>query len=364
MRFIVKIGTNLLTNEDHSLNTDFIENIAGQVAELKSAGHEAMIVTSGAVAAGRQNLTLKKESKHIPYRQALASIGQTFLLDTYRDAFSKHDIVIGQVLLTMADFERHQNFLSTRNTLELLLEMGVVPIVNENDVTTFDELKFGDNDNLSARVASLINAEKLLFLSDVNGLYDASPKKHPDAKLIPVVEKITPEITKMAVTEHSKVTCGGMEGKLAAAQFATESGVTVIITDGTISNVVKELILDEAEHGTRFERQFTPREARRKWLQTQCLKDASLSVDDGAKTALLEKGKSLLPSGVTEISGDYKRGDVINILDGNGEKIGFGQINYSSDEMAQIKGLQSNEIQAVLGYVLEEVVMHRDNMVT
>jgi glutamate 5-kinase len=362
MRFVVKIGTNLLTKEDHSLNTEFIQTIAEQIAELKKEGHKPLIVTSGAVAAGRQSMTLKKEGKHIPYRQALASIGQTFLLGTYRDAFSKHDLSIGQVLLTMADFEQHANFLSTRNTLELLLEMDVIPVINENDVTTFDELKFGDNDNLSAHVASLVNAEKLILLTDVNGLFDDNPKKNPAAKRIQKVKKVTPAIKKMALTENTKTSRGGMGGKLDAAQYATESGVTVFIADGNIFNVITEIIQEDADHGTSFTRQFTPREARRKWLQTQCLKNASITVDDGAKTALLEKGKSLLPSGVQGVEGEFSRGDVVSILS-SGEKIGFGQINYSNEEMVEIKGCQSREIEEKLGYVLEEVVMHRDNMV-
>lgn len=364
MRFVIKIGTNLLTNPDHSLNTEFIKNIAAQVAELKQRGHNFLIVTSGAVAAGRQSLTLKKEGKHIPYRQALASIGQTTLLETYRDAFSQHDIMIGQVLLTMADFERRPNFLSTRNTLELLLEMEVIPIINENDVTTFDELKFGDNDNLSAHVASMMDVDKLILLTDVNGLFEENPKKNPHAKRIEVVQKVTPEIKKMALTENSKNSRGGMGSKLAAAEYATESGVTVVITDGNIFNVITELILGEADHGTQFMRQFTPREVRRKWLQTQCLKEAAITLDAGATSAIQEKGRSLLPSGIIQVTGTFKRGDVVRILDGKNQKIGFGQINYGSEEIAKIKGCQSTEIEEKLGYMLEEEVIHRDNMVT
>lgn len=363
MRFVLKIGTNLLTNSDHSLNGEFIGEMARQIAGLKKKGHEALIVTSGAVAAGRQSLTLKKEGKHIPYRQALASIGQTRLLETYRDAFARHGFVIGQVLLTMADFERRPNFLSTMNTLGLLLELGVIPLINENDVTTFDELKFGDNDNLSAHVASLMNADLLLLLTDVNGLYDDNPKKNPEAKRIERVERITPIIKKFAVTEHTKVSRGGMGSKLAAAEYATESGVPVIIMDGRIPQAVIDVVEGTALHGTRFERQFTRREARRKWLQTQCLRGAAIRVDSGAKAAVLEKGKSLLPSGVKGVEGRFKRGDVVAIVDEEGKKIGFGQINYGSEEIGEIKGLHSGKIEEVLGYVLEDVVMHRDNMV-
>jgi len=363
MRFVVKISTNLLTKEDHSLNVPFIQQIVAQLTQLHAAGHEPIIVTSGAVTAGRQALTLKKENKHIPYRQVLASIGQTLLLETYRDQFSTQDILTGQVLLTRADFEDRDHFLSTRNTLELMLQLRVVPIINENDVTTFDELKFGDNDNLSARVASLINAEKLILLSDVDGLYDGNPKNNPEAHLIPVVEKINDTILGLAEDTKSKTTVGGMAGKLAAAKYATEAGVTVWIAKGTTPNVVVDILTESAHHGTRFERQFSPREARRKWLQTQCLSTAWIQVDAGATRALLEGGKSLLPSGVVQVEGAFLRGDVIKIQGQNGETIGFGQINYGTEEMIKICGVQSNEIAGILGYALEDVVIHRDNMV-
>ena len=201
MRFIVKIGTNLLTNEDNSLNTAFVKTITTQVATLHKNGHEPIIVTSGAVASGRKSLKLKKESKHIPYRQVLASVGQTYLLDTYRDDFREHNIVIGQVLVTMGDFNERKNFMSTKKTMELMLELKVIPIINENDVTSFDELKFGDNDNLSAHMASLLGAEKLIILTDVDGLFESNPQKNPDAKLVKIVEKIDDSIKKMAPQE-------------------------------------------------------------------------------------------------------------------------------------------------------------------
>lgn len=363
MRFVVKIGTNLLTNEDHSLNTVFIKSIASQVAELKKAGHEPMIVTSGAVAAGRRILTLKKENKHVPYRKALAAIGQAFLLDTYRDAFEPYGMPIGQILLTMADFEKRENFLSTYNTFQFLLKNHVVPIINENDVTTLDKMGFGDNDTLSAHVASLMGAEKLIILTDVVGLCDDNPKQNPNAKVIEVVEKITPQIQKLAPTENTKKTRGGMGSKLNGALYATESGVIVHIANGDIPNVLCDLILERVSHGTRFERQFTPREARRKWLHLQRVRGAAIIVDDGAKTAITERGKSLLPSGIKGVEGAFNRGDVVTILDMGGEKVGFGQINYGAEEMHKIKGLHSEKIIDALGYVLEEVAMHRDNMV-
>lgn len=363
MRFVVKIGSNLLTNEDNSLNTEFIQHIVDQVAELHKKGHEPIIVTSGAVASGRKSITPFRESKNIPYRQALAAVGQTFLLETYQKSFSKYGIVIGQVLLTMVDFEHQRNFLSTRNTMNLLLKMRVVPILNENDVTTFDEIKFGDNDNLSARVAGLLNADRLLLLTDVDGVYDSNPKQNKNAKCIPVIERVDDATLALADGRSSKG-MGGMESKLKAARFAMEAGVDVWITGGKKPNVIIDLIEDRAPHGTHFKKHFKSRETRRKWYQTKQIKNASISVDDGAKTALLERGKSLLPSGISVVEGEFGRGDIVMILDNDGQKIGFGRVNYSSLELDKIKGCQSENIEKILGYILEEEAIHRDNMVT
>ncbi|MBT7484059.1 glutamate 5-kinase [Candidatus Peregrinibacteria bacterium] len=362
MRFVVKIGTNLLTNEDNSLNTNFIQHIVDQVASLHKKGHEAIIVTSGAVAAGRKSVDLKKESKNIPYRQALAAIGQTYLLETYQKSFEKYDIVIGQVLLTMVDLDHHQNFLSTRNTMELLLKMKTVPILNENDVTTFDEIKFGDNDNLSAHIASLLNADKLLLLTDVGGVYDSNPKENPNAKCLRVIEKVDESILSLADGGSDKG-IGGMESKLKSAQFATEAGVDVWIADGNEENVIIDLVEEKKHHGTHFQKQFGSKETRRKWLQTKQVKGASITLDEGAVKALLERGKSLLSSGITAVEGEFERGNVVVILGPNKEKVGFGQVNYNAEELVKIKGAQSEEIEKILGYALEKEAIHRDNMV-
>lgn len=363
MRFVVKIGSNLLTNEDNSLNTDFIQQIVDQVAGLHEKGHEPIIVTSGAVASGRKSITPPKQSKNIPYRQALAAVGQTFLLETYQKSFAKYSIVIGQVLLTMVDLEHQRNFLSTRNTMNLLLKMRVVPILNENDVTTFDEIKFGDNDNLSARIASLLNADRLLLLTDVDGVYDCNPKQNKNAKCISVIERVDDSILALADGCSSKG-MGGMESKLKAARFATEAGVDVWITNGKKLNVIVDLIEDRASHGTHFKKHFKARETRRKWYQTKQVRNALITVDDGAKIALLERGKSLLPSGITAVGGEFERGDIVMISDLTEQKIGFGRTNYSSLELNKIKGCQSKKIEKTLGYILDEEAIHRDNMVT
>lgn len=368
MRFIVKIGTSLLTNEDNSLNTEFITKMVEQLAKLHKEGHEPIIVTSGAVAAGRKSIEIKKEGKHIPYRQALASIGQTYLLETYQNDFAKHDIVIGQVLLTLHDFTNHKNFLSTHSTLERLLHLRVIPVVNENDVTTIEELRFGDNDNLSAHLASLLEVDKLIILTDVKGLYDKNPKKDPKAKLIKEVKAVDDDVKKLANKGDAKSDpgkgMGGIVSKITAAEYATEAGVETWVCLGGIPNGVADIVKGEKHHGTRFAPQFSGKKTRGKWLQFKQKKGAIIIVDQGAKKALLEKGKSLLPSGVKTTEGRFERGDVVQIMGDKGGKIGFGQINYSSKEMDIIKGSQSAEIGDLLGYALEDEIIHRDNMVT
>lgn len=363
MRIVIKVGSQLLTNPDHSLNTEFISHMVEQIAELYKNGHQPLLVTSGAVAAGRHTLCIRKENKNIPYRQALAAVGQTFLLQTYRDEFAKHGMVIGQVLLTMVDFKQHPHFLSTYSTLELLLQSNVVPIINENDVTTFSETKFGNNDKLSSLVASMIGADQLLLLTDVEGFYDNDPKKVPDAKLLPVVERITPAMKSAAKPSGTSKGVGGMYEKVLAAEYATAAGVNVWIARGTIPNVVVDLMLKGKHHGTLFKTAVTPQNARRRWLQTRLIKNAGLRLDAGAMNAVLNKGKSLLPSGITEVEGTFKPKDVVSLLSEDGLVIGYGEVNYGSEEIQAIKGCHSTEIEKILGHGTDEVVIHRDHLV-
>lgn len=363
MRFVVKIGSHLLTQEDHSLNTDFIAQVTAQIAGLYQKGHQPLLVTSGAVAAGQRTLCVRKESKNIPYRQALAAVGQTFLLETYRNHFGHYGIVIGQVLLTMVDFREHDHFLSTYNTLDLLLKLGVVPIINENDVTTFNETKFGNNDRLSALVASLMGAEHLVMLTDVEGFYESDPKKDPKAKKLSVVEKITPAMKTAAKSTGTSKGIGGMYEKVLAAEDATAAGVNVWIAQGTTAHVIGNIVEGIRPHGTHFKPTMSVQSARRRWLRMQLLKHASLTLDRGAVDALLTKGKSLLSSGIVRVEGPFQRGDVVKILKTSGEAIGFGQVNYTSEAAQAIKGKRSSDIAAALGYCLEDEIIHRDNLV-
>lgn len=363
MRLVCKIGTTLLTREDNNLNTEFISNIVDQAAALHRKGHEIIIVTSGAVASGRASLTFKKETKNIPFRQALAAVGQTFLLNTYQEFFKKYGIIIAQILLTAIDFKERGNFLSTFNTLKLLLELRAVPIINENDVTAYAELKFGDNDFLSAQVASMVNADLLLILTDVPGLLTANPAFDPKAKLIPRVKKIDQKILKMAEGVGSKKSLGGMVSKIKAADYAVQSGIPVLVASGRIPDILIEVVKKNNLKGTYFPASISKKESRRKWLKTRIKKGSQILVDEGAVRALKKKGSSLLPSGVKAAKGVFERGDVVEISDLKGNVIGFGQVNYGSLEIGKIKGRHSDQISQLLGVSFEEEVIHRDNLV-
>lgn len=359
MRIVIKIGSNLITEKNHLLNEDFIANMVLQISNLHKNGHDIVLVSSGAVAAGRGEITLKKESKNIPYRQALSAVGQSVLMHTYRTFFGKKKITIGQALLIKSDFINRHRFLNTRNTLNLLLSQKVVSIVNENDVTVYDEIQRGDNDNLSAKVASMINADYLIILTTTDGLMTAPPGT-PGAKLIKIVEQITPGIKKMAKGPQDSNSKGGMITKLEAADYAQKSGCNVLIANGNMPNVL-EKALEKEKPGTFFPELSKKNISKKKWIQTNIDKNGKIIIDDGAKRALLGKGCSLLPSGIIGVKGNFKRGTIIRVYDQNGNEIGFGQVNYDSKDINKIKKHNSSEISSILGYIFEDEIIHRDN---
>lgn len=372
MRFVVKIGTALATDTEHRLDVGFLRALVAQIAKIKERGHQIVLVSSGAVASGRSELNFEKEKKNIPYRQALAAVGQGILMKTYQDLFRKRGIVTAQALLTNYDFVNRENFLNTKRVFELLLQRGVVPVVNENDVTTIAELKFGDNDMLSAKTAAMISADALFILTSVDGLFTASPRENPDAELIPFVEKIDGRIRAAAQGAASKHSLGGMATKIEAAQYATSAGILMFIANGRKKGILEELVgfcerkrtgeSPELPHATFFSASARHLEGSKKWLKPKLKALAWIEVDSGAKEAVLKKGKSLLPSGIVEVCGQFSRGDVI-LIKSAGEEIGYGQTNYSSEELGKIKGCHSNEIEPWLGYSFEEEVIHRDRMV-
>ena len=364
-RLIAKFGTNLLTGGTGHLDSSIMSSLVEQVAQLHQQGHEIIIVSSGAVAAGRQKLGLTRERKDIPFKQVLASVGQSQLMNTYEQLFSRHNIIVAQALLTRSDLIDRAGYLNARNTLLALIELGVICVVNENDVVATDELgelTFGDNDNLSAMVANLVDADLLALLTDIDGLYTADPQCNPEAKLIPRVEKIDAEIERIAGDTASFCGVGGMTTKLEAARLATTSGVTVVIANGRKPDVLNQIVL-EKKIGTIFPTRTSKLESKKRWMLSGLACKGKLVIDDGAVLALKKQNRSLLPAGVVGVDGEFQRGDVVDIFDSKSSQVGCGIPNYSSQDIARIKGAQSETISSLLGYEYGTEVIHRNNLV-
>lgn len=364
-RIVAKFGTRLLTGGSDRLNQSVMAGLVAQIAGLHKQGLEVLVVSSGAIAAGKAKLGLTKKVSGIPYKQVLASVGQNRLMYVYEQLFSQHDITVAQALLTKADLSDRAGYLNARNTLLALLELGVICIVNENDVVAVDEIqeaKFGDNDNLSAMVANLVDADLLLVLTDVGGLYTADPNREPDAQLIPEVRKIDVKIERLATGTFSKFGTGGMITKIEAAKLATASGVTVIIADGKEPNVIGRVAAGEAI-GTRFLPAKSKLESRERWMLSGLSTKGKLVVDSGAALALKKQKRSLLAAGIKEVEGRFKRGDIVNIFDGEGSRLGCGITNYGSSDIEKIKGAHSENIVSLLGYDYGSEVVHRNNLV-
>ena len=364
-RVIAKFGTSLLTGGTGHLDSSIMSSLVQQVAQLHQQGHEIIIVSSGAVAAGRQKLGLTKERKDVPFKQVLASVGQSQLMNVYEQLFSRHNIIVAQALLTRSDLIDRAGYLNARNTLLALIELGVICIVNENDVVATDELgelTFGDNDNLSAMVANLVDADLLALLTDIDGLYTANPQSNPKAKLIPRVEKIDAEIERVAGDTTSSCGVGGMTTKLEAVRLATSSGVTVVIANGRKPDVLKQIALKK-NIGTIFPPRTSKLESKKRWMLSGLACKGKLVIDDGAVLALKKQNRSLLPAGVVGVEGEFQRGDVVDIFDSEGSQVGCGISNYSSKDISRIKGAQSETISSLLGYEYGTEVIHRNNLV-
>lgn len=366
-RIVTKFGTNLLTAGTEHLDLEVMATLVGQVVRLHQQGLEVIIVSSGAVAAGRQQLSLTKERKDIPSRQVMAAVGQNALMHSYEQLFGWHGVTVAQALLTKADVSDRLGYLNARNTLLALLELGVVPIVNENDVVAVDELEgaaFGDNDNLSGMVSNLVDADLLVVLCDVAGLCTADPANDLSAQLITRVDCIDEWIEHLAGGTRDRGV-GGMATKVQAARLATASGATVIIADGKEQDLLSRLVKGESI-GTLFPPTASKMESRKRWMLTGLATNGSLVVDDGAVVALKEQNKSLLPAGIKAVDGDFLRGDAVDIISEKGkkgEKIACGISNYSSRELAVIKGARSDRIESLLGYGYGDEVVHRNNLV-
>ncbi|HJO60078.1 MAG TPA: glutamate 5-kinase [SAR202 cluster bacterium] len=364
-RIIVKAGTNILTGGRDELDDSFIDNLVSQISELSSSGREMLLVSSGAVAAGRGVMRNLSKSSVLPDRQVLAAVGQGRLMHLYEQAFATHGIPTAQALLSRRDVTDRLGYLNLRNTLLSLLNNGVVPVINENDVVAVEELEgevFGDNDTLSALVANLIDADLLVILGSVEGMYTKDPNIFTDAELISVVEKMDGKLNEYAGPSSDLRGRGGMVTKIEAARLATASGVDVVIANGTTDSVVFRLSNGE-RIGTLFKTSVSKLESRKRWMLSGVSNKGNIKVDKGAVSALKSSKTSLLPAGVLSCFGRFERGDIVYIKDEHENNIAAGISNYGSSDLLQIQSLKSDRIEQVLGHYYGDEVIHRDNMV-
>ncbi|TCL36465.1 glutamate 5-kinase [Anaerospora hongkongensis] len=361
-RIVIKVGTSTLSHSTGKLNFQRIENLVRELADLANQGKEIILVTSGAVSAGMDRLGLKEKPKTIPEKQAAAAVGQGILLHTYEKIFGEYGQIVAQVLLTREDSVNRKRYANSRNTLLTLLSMGVIPIINENDAVAVDELKIGDNDTLSAMVASIVDADVLIILSDVEGVFTANPQSDPTAALIPEISDITPELEDLAGGPGSMRGTGGMYTKIQAAKIAVNSGVVMVIASGFRDGVVRE-VLSGSNVGTLFLSKESRLHIRKRWLAFGARIRGSVVVDKGCEQAIVTTGSSLLPAGITEVDGEFEQGSTIRVLNSEGREIARGVVNYGSDDVRKIAGVRTQDIIEKLGSKLYDEVIHRDNMV-
>nr|WP_321532990.1 glutamate 5-kinase [uncultured Desulfuromonas sp.] len=360
-RVVIKVGSAVISDQD-GLDRDHLDALAQDICTLKQRGYEVILVSSGSVAAGKKDLGITGRPKTIPLKQAAAAVGQSRMMRYYRTAFRERKENVAQVLLTRDDLANRRRYLNARNTLTTLLDYGIVPIINENDTVVVDEIRFGDNDNLSALVTNLIDANLLVILSDVDGLYDKDPRKHDDATLIQEVERINEKIKAMAGVADSELGTGGMATKLKAAKRATMHGVgTAIINGLTPGNLLR--LFDGEDVGTYFFPASNRMAAKKHWIAFTKKPRGKLLVDDGAVNAIVNNGRSLLPSGIKGVEGGFDRGDAVRLCDEQGNEFAKGVTNYALAELLQIMGKKTAEIEQVLGYKYGDEIIHRDNLV-
>lgn len=360
-RWVVKVGSALLTDDGRGLDENMILTLVAQLARLREQGYEVVLVSSGAVAAGVVRLGMAVRPHLLHELQAAAAVGQSVLVQSYENAFKEHGIVSAQVLLGHDDVIARDRYLNARGTLNTLLSLDVVPVINENDTVVTDEIRFGDNDTLAALVANLIDADALLLLTDQQGLYHEDPRSNPDAQLVEVSDVNAPELDAMA-GEGGALGRGGMVTKLRAARLAARSGTETIIASGRVPEVIAR-VTDGNNIGTWLRTGKQPQNARKQWLASMVQIQGSLELDDGAVRVLKESGRSLLPVGVRGVHGSFERGDMVSCRDSEGREIARGLVNYSAAESHRIMGSASSEVEGILGYAGDEELIHRDNLV-
>lgn len=361
-RVVVKIGSSSILYENGKPNLTRLELLARELSDLHNKGMEVVLVTSGSIGVGVNRIGFSKRPHSIPEKQAAAAVGQGLLMHIYEKLFSEYGVTVGQVLLTREDFSDRQRFLNARNTLYALMNLGVIPIINENDTVAVDEIKVGDNDTLAALVGGLVDAEMLILLSDVDGLYSCDPRQNKDAGLIPEVYEVNEEIEKLAGGAGSCLGTGGMATKIQAAKIAINSGFVMVLASACERDIVRRIVAGE-NVGT----VFWPKEKmeyKKMWIAYSSSIQGKIIVDDGASQALLNKGKSLLPSGVIGVDGVFEVGNTVSVVDRCGREIARGIVNYSADDICKIKGCHSRDIKKILGHQDYEEVIHRNNLVS
>ena len=359
-RIVVKVGSTLLVDSAAgALKRDWLASLAADVAALKQAKKEVIIVSSGAIALGRRALKLKAGALRLEESQAAAAVGQVRLAQAYVDGFHGYDIQVAQILLTLEDTEERRRYLNARETLTTLLTLGAVPVINENDTVATAEIRYGDNDRLGARVASMMEADMLVLLSDIDGLYTANPQRDAAARHIPEVRAITPEIERMAEGPVSGVSKGGMESKIAAAKIATSAGAAVVIANGHVLHPLRAIAT--AERTTLFVPRVGPAQAKKRWIAGGLSAQGTITIDAGAERALLS-GKSLLPAGVKSVAGQFERGDAVLVKSEDGRELARGLIAYNDEDARRLVGRRTVEIEGILGYRGRDEMIHRDDL--
>lgn len=359
-RVVVKIGSSSIINSRGEPDLVQIENLTRQLAELRQRGKKVVLVSSGAIGLGRHRLGYTRRPGTIPEKQAAAAVGQGILIHTYEKYFAEYNLPVGQVLLTREDFAERKRFLNARNALNTLLKMNVLPIVNENDTVAVEEIRLGDNDNLAAFVGGLVDADMLILLSDIDGLYESDPRLGP-ARLIPEVREITRELENYATGTRSSLGSGGMMTKIQAAKVAMHSGMIMVLAAASEKNAILRIIEGEPL-GTVFW-SSTRIENKKRWIAYNSTVHGHIYIDEGAVAALLQRGKSLLPSGVTKVEGNFEMGNTVIICDPDGREIARGVTNFSSAEVDTIKGVRTRDIKTLLGSKDYDEIVHRNNLV-
>ena len=360
-RWVIKVGSALLTDDGRGLDLAVVSRLADQLAVLRAGGRDVVLVSSGAIVAGLARLKLSERPHEVNLSQAAAAVGQSALVRAYEECLGPHGVTTAQILLSHADVRARDRYLNARSTLNTLLSMDVLPIVNENDTVVTDEIRLGDNDTLAALVANLVDADALLILTDQDGLMDGDPRRAANAQLIQSADVHDPELDQVA-GGGSTLGRGGMATKLSAARLAARSGTGTVIANGRVPDVVAGVAAGESV-GTFLQTQRQPQSARKQWLASLLHAKGQLVLDDGAVRGVSEQGRSLLPIGITAVSGEFQRGDLVSCVDSTGRERARGLVNYTADEAAALIGKSSGQIEATLGYCGEEEMIHRDNLV-